>query len=197
MYVHHTIIRRLFLLYAQSLRSIACFAGLFLRRQRRPSLYSFFYNDTIHLTDYRLVVYRRAEIGDITTVDSYYEGSGGGKERAQRATLIIHPPSIFTYGPPTEGGALACFILRTHFLPLWFFMFERFIMDRIHYVWDIYYGLILDVLRDLSRIDLRCSERFITDWFTMFWEIYYGSDSLCLRDLLRFDLRCSERFITD
>jgi hypothetical protein len=32
MYVHHTIIRRIFLLYPQSLRSVDRFAGLFLRR---------------------------------------------------------------------------------------------------------------------------------------------------------------------
>ena len=69
-------VRRLFLLYAQSLRSIACFAGLFLRRERRPSLYAFYYNELSHLTDYRLVYYLRPEIGDITTVGSHYKGSG-------------------------------------------------------------------------------------------------------------------------
>ena len=76
MYVHHTIIHRLFLLYAQSLRSIACFAGLFLRRERRPSLYAVYYTELIHLTDYRLGFIGGREIGDITTVDSHYKGSG-------------------------------------------------------------------------------------------------------------------------
>jgi hypothetical protein len=117
MYVHHTIIRRLFLLYAQSLRSIACFAGPFLRRERRPSLFTLFCNDHILLTYYRLAYYRWAEIGDITTDGSHYEGSGTS-ERSERYCWY-HPPSIFTYGP----------FLRRPFLSIWFLMFERFIID--------------------------------------------------------------------
>ena len=76
MYVHHTIIHRLFLLYAQSLRSIACFAGPFLRRERPIIFLSFYSSALIHLTDYRLGFIGGREIGDITTVDSHYKGSG-------------------------------------------------------------------------------------------------------------------------
>jgi len=141
-YVHHTIIRRLFLLYAQSLRSIACFAGLFLRRQRRPSLYSFFYNDTIHLTDYRLVVYRRAEIGDITTVDSYYEGSGEARsehsERLLSSIRRLFLPTVHSYGPPTV-------LLRSSYG-------DPLLIVRILHVREIYYTSYSSCLRDFIRL---------------------------------------------
>jgi hypothetical protein len=40
------------------------------------TFYAFYYAALTHLTDYRLVYYRRPEIGDITTVGSHYKGSG-------------------------------------------------------------------------------------------------------------------------
>jgi hypothetical protein len=36
------------------------------------TFYAFYYTALIRLTVYRLVYYRRPEIGDITTVGSYY-----------------------------------------------------------------------------------------------------------------------------
>jgi hypothetical protein len=53
-HVDKAIFRRLFLLFALSLRSFARFAGSFLRRLCRPLIYSFFYTTIIHLTYYRL-----------------------------------------------------------------------------------------------------------------------------------------------
>jgi len=133
MYVHHTIIRRLFLLYAQSLRSIACFAGLFLRRQRRPSLYTFYYNELIHLTDYRLVVYRRRQIGDITTVDSYYEGSGKARsERSERLLSSIRRLFLPTVLLRRLVGAHSWFIL-TATIFYGFIHYVREIMDSYFY----------------------------------------------------------------
>ena len=67
-----------------SILTLCSFASLFrlLRRFIPTALmltftfYAFYYAALIRLTDYRLVYYRRREIGDITTIGSYYEGSG-------------------------------------------------------------------------------------------------------------------------
>jgi hypothetical protein len=72
-------------------------------------------------------VYRWVEIGDITTVDSHYKGSGVRSERSER--YWYHPPSIFTYGPPTEVGAHACacfYSYGCYLSRIEFLMFERF-----------------------------------------------------------------------
>ena len=68
---------------------VACFAGPFLRRSRRPSHFMrFIILALIILTDYRLGFNRRPEIGDITTYGSYYEDSPRSSLRPLRGSAI-------------------------------------------------------------------------------------------------------------
>ena len=84
----------------------------------------------IHLTYYRLGFNMRLEIGDITTVDSYYKGS---------LPLSIAPPAarLCDSVPP---------LLRLSYLTAPFYPFHSWCSrDFIHYVSDIDYGLVFQL----------------------------------------------------
>ena len=75
--MNHAIFNRLFLPSAHSLRSFAMLRRSILTAVHADfHFYVFYYTALISLTYYRLVFNRRLEIGDITTVDSHYKGSG-------------------------------------------------------------------------------------------------------------------------
>ena len=70
--------------------------------------------------------YRWAEIGDISPHGPYYKGSGKGVSASERTTCIIH--RLFL---PSAASLLRLSILTATFLSIWFFIFERFIIDWI------------------------------------------------------------------
>ena len=122
-----------------------CFAGPFLRRGCRLSfLRGYFIGRLLSLPIIVSGFNRRREIGDITTVDSGYEGSGHKRALA----------------PPLHRSA-RCAALR----------FRSSAASPVLSYGAFFIPLIIDVPRDLSQIYYWCSERFITDWFIMFWEI--------------------------
>ena len=122
---------------------VACFAGPFLRRSRRPSHFMrFIILALIHLTDYRLGFNRRPEIGDITTYGSYYEDSP-----AHRFARCAAP----RFTPPLLRQSIPTAVMPT--------LYHRL----IHHVREIYYRLDSSCSRDLLWIRFIMFERFITD----------------------------------
>ena len=111
---------------------VACFAGPFLRRSRRPSHFMrFIILALIHLTDYRLGFNRRPEIGDITTYGSYYEDSPA--HRFARCAAPRFTPPLLRQSIPTAVTATLYYRLDSSclrdLLQIKFIMFERFITD--------------------------------------------------------------------
>ena len=155
---------------------VACFASPILRRSCADLYFIFLLVDAYlpYLLSSRF--YRWAEMSDITTVDSYYKGSGTSEPTSERSL----PRSSLRplRGSAIHSSAASPVLLRRLFYPLdswclrdlicnvweiWSIMYEilngyvweiGFIMYEIliHYVWDIEWLCMRDLIHDVREI---------------------------------------------